>query len=343
LAIKVSSSKLIDSLIADLAGGRAAAREAALARLTLVGPRAVERLATLATSPDAAAASRGAALRALEAISDPRALKPALEILSDRAIDPSIAVAAAAVARVFLTGKQGAAAVDRLSSTALDRARPDSVRVAALRALRDLEPKTIAPLLASLAADPSAAIRAEAAPKQKGARAAAQDPLALVNSAVTQEVADENLDAAAVVRALTEAGDAVPLPDLHRLIERVREREALEPDSRQAEWTAVRAAAHVALANRGSRLALYDLRESLNSGVRLPDEFVAALAMVGDASCLEAIAGAHAKTKHAAWRGQLAHAFRAIVARERLTRRHAVVKRIAQRFARTLEELWPRQ
>ena len=341
MAIKVSSSKLIDSLIADLAGGRAAAREAALARLTLVGPRAVERLATLATSPDAAAASRGAALRALEAISDPRALKPALEILSDRAIDPSIAVAAAAVARVFLTGKQGAAAVDRLTSTAIDRARPESVRVAALRALRDLEPKTIAPLLASLAADPSAAIRAEAAPKQKRARAPAQDPLALVNSAVTQGVADENLDAAAVGRALTEAGDAVPLPDLHRLIERVRE--ALEPDSRQAEWTAVRAAAHVALANRGSRLALYDLRESLNSGVRLPDEFVAALAMVGDASCLEAIASAHAKTKHAAWRGQLAHAFRAIVARERLTRRHAVVKRIARRFARTLEELWPRQ
>ena len=54
--------------------------------------------------------------------------------------------------------------------------------------------------------------------------------------------------------------------------------------------------------------------------------------MVGDTSCLEAIAGAHAKTKHAAWRGQLAHAFRAIVAREHLTRRHAAVKKLEQRW-----------
>jgi len=332
LAIKVSSSKLIDSLIADLAGGRTGAREAAVARLTLVGPRAVERLAALAASADAAVASRSAALRALEGIGDPRALKPAIEILSDRAIDPLIAVAATAVARVFLTSKQGAAAVDRLTSIAIDRACPEAVRVGALRALRDLEPKTIAPLLASLAADPSAAIRAEAAPKKKGARAAAPDPLALLNHAVTQGLADESLDATAIVRALIEAGDSLPLPDLHRLIERVREREALELDTSQGEWTAVRAAAHVALARRGSRLALYDLRESLKSGVPLPDEFVTALAMVDDASCLEAIAGAHAKTKQAAWRGQLAQAFRAIVAREHLTRRHAAVKKLEQRW-----------
>jgi hypothetical protein len=134
----------------------------------------------------------------------------------------------------------------------------------------------------------------------------------------------------------------MPLPDLHRLIERIREREALEPESRQREWTAARAAVHVALANRGSRLALYDLRESLQASVPLPIEFVPALAAVGDASCLEAIAGAHARTKQSAWRNELAGAFQAIVAREKLTRRHAAVKKIAHRSARTLAELWPR-
>jgi len=342
LAIKVSSSKLIESLVAALASDRAAAREAAVARLTLVGPRAVERLTALAASADATAASRGAALRTLEAIGDPRALKPALAILSDRASEPAVAIAAAAVARVFLTGRQGAAALDRLTSTALDRTGPDAVRLAALRALRDLEPKTIAPLLASLASDPSAAIRAEAAPKRKGGTAAPQDPLEVVNSAVTQGFADENIDPAAIVRALTEAGDSVPLPDLHRLIERVREREALEPASHRREWTAARAAAHLALARRGSRLALYDLRESVEAATPLPVEFITALSIVGDASCLEAIAVAHMRTKQAAWRNELAGAFAAIVTRGKLTKRHAAVKKIAQRSARTLEELWPR-
>jgi HEAT repeat protein len=341
LAIKVSSSRLVDGLIADLTGGRAAAREAAVARLTLVGPRAVERLVAVAASADASTPARTAALRALEAIGDPRALQPALDLLSDRGLDPSLAIAATSVVRVFLGGRQGAAAVDRLTSTALDRARPDSVRLAALRALRDLKAKTIAPLLASLAADPSAAIRAEAAPTKTRGRATPADPLALVRSATTLGLQDEQADAAALVRALTGAGESVPLPDLHRLIERIREREALEPGERRGEWAAARAAVHVALAQRGSRLALYDLRESLQGGAPLPPEFIIALSLVGDASCLDAIAGAHAKTRHAAWRGQLADAFRAIVAREKLTRRHAAVKKIAARFAQTLDALWP--
>jgi hypothetical protein len=342
LAIKVSSSKLVDSLIADLAASRSATREAAVARLTLVGPRAVERLAALAASRDAPAAARTAALRALEAIGDARALTPALAILSDRAGDPAIAVAATAVARVLLRGQRGAAAVDRLTSTALDRERPEAVRLAALRALRDLKPATIAPLLASLSADPSAAIRAEAATKKKGRHAAPPDPLALLNGAVSQGVSDEAVDAAALVSALTDAGDAMPLPDLHRLIERIRERESVEPEARQRDWTAARAAVHVALANRGSRLALYDLRESLKVNATLPVEFVTALAAVGDGSCLEAIAGAYAKARHAAWRTELARAFQAIVAREKLTRRHAALKKIAARAPATLDALWPR-
>ena len=55
------------------------------------------------------------------------------------------------------------------------------------------------------------------------------------------------------------------------------------------------------------------------------------LTLVGDASCVESIAGAHAKAKDAWWRHHLADAFYTIVTRERLTSRHAVMKKIAKR------------
>jgi hypothetical protein len=64
----------------------------------------------------------------------------------------------------------------------------------------------------------------------------------------------------------------------------------------------------------------------------LPVEFLAALSMVGDASCLEAIAAAHARASDSWWRDHLADTFQAIVGRERLTRRHAVIKKIEKRW-----------
>jgi hypothetical protein len=54
--------------------------------------------------------------------------------------------------------------------------------------------------------------------------------------------------------------------------------------------------------------------------------------MVGDVSCLEPIAGAHARAKNAWWRDHLANAFRAIAAREKVTRRHAVMKKIEKKW-----------
>jgi hypothetical protein len=136
---------------------------------------------------------------------------------------------------------------------------------------------------------------------------------------------------------------------LLKIIERVRAREADEPAARRAEWTTARAAAHLALAERGSRLALYDLRESLNDTARLPVEFVAALSLVGDAGCLEAIAGAYARSSEAGrarddwWRQHLADAFVTIVRREKMTKRHAVIKKIAKRSANVADELWTHQ
>jgi hypothetical protein len=337
VAIRASSSKQIETLIADLSAGRAVRRDAAVARLTVLGSRAVERLIAL-TRSNADAAARTAAWRVLEAIGDPRALEPALDTLADASTDPAVGGAAAGVARVFLHGAQGAAAVDRLTAVVLDRARPEPLRLAALRALRDLKRSTIAPVLTSLARDPSATIRAEASMggPQKGH--AAPDPVVAVTRAAEQGLPEEP---GALRHAMGQAGEAVSLPLLLRIVERVREREASEPAGLRDEWTVTRAAAHVALAKRGSRLALYDLRESLAAATTpLPVEFLAALSLVGDASCLDAIAAAHARTKNVWWRQHLADVFRTVVAREKLTRRHAVVKRIEKRLPQTLQELW---
>jgi hypothetical protein len=328
VAIRASSSKQTDALIADLSATSSVTRETAVARLTLLGARAVDRLLTVAGA-SASAEARTAAWRALEAIGDNRALAPALDALAAPATDPGVAAAAAGVARVHLRGADGARVVDRLTSVLLDRARPDAARLAALRALRDLDASTIAPLLASLTQDPSAAIRTEAGLSGRAAPRAPEDPAAEIARAAGGTLPD---DPAALRHAVNLAGATAPVAALHKVIDRVREHEGSETAASRDQWRLTRAAAHVALAHRGSRIALYDLRESLEgSKGPLPVEFLAALALIGDASCIEAIASAHAKAKDSWWRHHLADAFYAIVQKEKLTSRHAAMKKAAKR------------
>jgi HEAT repeat protein len=346
VTIRASSSKQIDLLLADLRSPDAVTREAAVARLTVIGSRAVDRLIALAESAGERAAARSAAWRTLEAIGDPRALDPALRALASTNIDAEAGAAASSVARVFVRGPRGAAVVDGLTSVALDRSRPDGLRLAALRALRTLEPATIAPLLASLADDPSAVVRRVRfqADQQRAASALPQErepfrgsPKRDQREGGSRAIADaaeralpDDPDA---LRAAIAHGDDVPLQHLVRIVERVRVREGAEPAARRDRWRKVRGAAHVALAKRGSRLALHDLRESLERRVdTMPVELATALSLIGDASCLEAIAAAHAKTRDPWWRQHLADAFYTIVTREKLTQRHAVMKRIAKKW-----------
>ena len=72
------------------------------------------------------------------------------------------------------------------------------------------------------------------------------------------------------------------------------------------------------LAARGSRLAVYDLKETLTGMTGpLPVGFLAAAAAVGDADCLEPLAHAWLNaTDDAWWRAHLTEAFAAIVKRE---------------------------
>jgi hypothetical protein len=152
----------------------------------------------------------------------------------------------------------------------------------------------------------------------------------------------------AVRRQLSERATTLSLGTLHRWVETIRQREAATQGQRQREWMGARATVHVALAQRGSRLGIYDLREALDAAVEpLPVEFLAAITMIGDASCLEPLAAAYLRTDPADatgsdwWHRHLSEAFQAIVAREGLTRRHALVKKIEKRWPQPLQALWP--
>jgi hypothetical protein len=317
-----SAAGTVAALIADLSSERPVVRETALARLTVIGARAVVHLTTLAGDADAPVASRVAALRALEAIGDPRAIDAAAQALN--AGDKGIGVAAAGLLQRFLKGKRGADVTDALTAKALDRIAPDAVRLAALVALDDVGPAALEPLWTALARDSSASVRAHVAEIRSGQGAGVAGDEALLE------------DPDRLRRELSRNRAAASLPELHSLVERIRTREESARGAQRDAWTRARGAAHVALAKRSSRLGMYDLRESLEkSSQPLPVEFMAALSLVGDATCLEAIAAAYAHApagKDDWWRDHLADAFRAIVTRGKLTARHAVMKKIQKRW-----------
>jgi hypothetical protein len=330
--IRVSATKQIDALLADLATGRAVAREAAIARLTVIGSRAVDRLIALAADRSASSDARTAAWRTLEAIGDARTIDHALTSLTIASDPPDVTAAAAAALRTFVKGARGASVVDALTATALDRGRLDLIRLAALRALRELAPKTLAPIAKSLARDPSAAMRAEAggeagagpqkiAAAERRAMATAGQSAQAIASAAERDLGD---DPAGLRAAIANAGATVAAPMLLRIVERVREREGAEAPARRGAWQLARAAAHQALADRGSRIALYDLRESLEkSNGALPVELFPPLTLIGDASCLAAVAAAHAAATDAWQRRHLSDLFYTIVTRERVSKERA--------------------
>jgi len=331
VAIKVSAAREIDTLIGDLAGPSAVRRDAAVARLTVIGARAVDRLVALAAS-DASASARIAALRALDGIGDVRGLDTALVATHDA--DPGVAITAIALTRAFLFTERSPDVVDHLTAVAVDTARPDRVRVKAIRALKDLDAETIAPLVQSLSSDSHAAVRAEAS----GSAAPGVTP----SAAIERMAADGLPDRADAVRDLiARGGTTAALPALLRVVERVRDREATEPPDHRAAWATARAAAHLALARRESRVALYDLREWLEASISpLPVDAIAALALIGEASCLEPIAASCAQSHDAWWQDRLRDTFHTIAERDGLTRRHAVGKRIEKRWPAVAKTLW---
>jgi HEAT repeat protein len=203
LVIKASSGKAVDALVADLSSESAIKRDAAVARLTVIGQRAVERLIKLTSNSKASAVARVAAFRALEGIGEPRGLQPALAAFAEP--DASVAVAALNAARVFLHSAQGVEALDRFIELALDQRRPVAVRVAAIQALTDLPEVTVRPVLTALKDDPDAEIRNVLQPLPR--RAA-------INTVQRLEAAAEGTlpgDPEALKSAIARSANAVPL------------------------------------------------------------------------------------------------------------------------------------
>jgi hypothetical protein len=312
LVIKSSSAREVDRLVAQLRDGSPVEREAAIARLRVIGARAVDRLVRMIRS-DAGAAARAAALKALEGTDDPRGRAAATEYLD--AEMPAVASAAIAVLRTHLTSD--AAVLDAVTAVALDRTRPKSVRLAALDALSELPRATIQPVLQQVGGDD---------PALSGATL----------SGAPGDGAGGGFDEPSGLREwLAVRGAAAPLSEIHDAIVRIRERERDEPSARhRQEWQAARGEAHLVLARRGSRVALYDLREAFDASTApLPIDFLSAITLIGDASCVEPLARAWAaSTREPWWRGRVAEAGRAIAAQAKLTTRSAVGRRVRTKY-----------
>jgi len=282
-----------DRLIADLQSVEAVRRDAAVARLRVLGARALPHLAKfIASSADASA--RALAIGALDGIADPHAVEISLKALDTSDVETT--VAALGVLRNWVAQETGTRLLETITAIAVDRARDARVRVAAIDALSDLPDDLVGP------------IRAQGPPP---------------------EDTGPPLDDAAAAREWIEAhGRHATLARLHDAIKAFRDAESRAETSRgRAEWARARGAAHRILADRGSRIALYDARETLiGTTGSLPPGFVEAIGRLGDASCLEPLARAWSISRDANWRAQLSDAAQQIVTRAKLGRRNAVVK-----------------
>jgi hypothetical protein len=313
-------------------------RETAIVRLRVIGARALRHILPL-LEVSTPVRTRIAALRALEGCKDAGAVPPILETLRDA--DPDVRVAAIGVARTLLDGSRGSDVLDVLTGLALDNAQPLPVRRAAVGALADLPSRTLRPLVQRLRKDRDPAVRALVEHQQI---VPAADPVATLAEAVRDRLpADPDY----VLSLVAEAGAVTPLTTLHRLVGAIREREQGEArPARRRDWLTVRGAVHQALAARGSRVAAYDLREAIETAESaLPDDFVRAATVIGDAAVLEALAGAFVRARQpdeSGWRAALADAAREIVAREQLTKRHGAVKRLRARYGEAVAGLLPR-
>jgi hypothetical protein len=328
VAIRRSSAPQTAALITDLTGNDAVRREAALARLAIAGARAVDPL--LHALPTASGAAQAAILRALEMIAEPRTLPASIAAL--RSPDTTVALAAVGAVRAQLRSPDPPTAdgsLEALTVVAIDASRSEVVRVAVIDALSDLGSDVLDAIRQRLEGEPAGRVRRAA-----GLDGPAQTDIETAGARLEAAAGGEADDPDVLRRLLLEASDSIALSTLHDLVLVFRRHErAARDETTRARWEAARAAAHVALGARGSRLALFDLRDALNeAGDAALETFVRAAALVGDASCLEPLTAAWRRAAADGLKDHVARAGQSIVAREHLTKRHAVVRRLLTRF-----------
>ena len=327
MSIKPSAAAEIRTLVATLSATDPVKRESAIARLAVIGSRAIDRLLATYTAPATDDGTRVAILRVFDAIADPRAL-PVIRLALTGS--PEVASAAVAASRGLLTGASEETSTEALDLLVAIVANPEAdraLRLAAFDALREMPADVQAGLAEALAADPDPVVRARtASPGDERASAQVEWQEALAGRLGS--------DAVALLAAARLHADDTALGDLHRMIEAMRQRERESAGAVQQNlWRELRGHLHQALARRGSTVALSDLRETFEQAEDVcPQSFIAAVHAIGDASSLEALAAAYARNDDGPWRDGLAAAWTAIVTREKVTARHPTMKRIATRW-----------
>jgi len=328
MPIRPSTAADVSRLLAELASDDLLRRETAVARLTVIGSRAVAGLLAMAGNHRSPLEARVAALGALEALADPRATTTCLALID--AVSDELSAAAIGVLSAIArsSGPRATAAFDRLAALALDRTARVDRRLAALTALDGFPERLLKPLHEALARDPASGLVARVVRRQSGVLV----PLAeLVEG---QLPADPALVSAIVREDATETSTSV----LRKLIDLIRRRERRAPEALQSQWLAVRGLVHQSLAHRNSRIALDDLREAIEQTATMPGPlpvgFLAAASALGDPSFLTPIAAAWVSSAgdDRWWRAHLAETFQAIARREGIPRAHSVIKRILSRW-----------
>lgn len=301
MSIKPSAASEIRALVESLGAADGVKREAAIARLAVIGARAVDRLVVVFDAANSSRTTKAGILRVLEAVGDARATPIARRGLQQGG---DVAVAATGALRPLLTSTSAdvaAESLDLLMTILLDDKVERRVRAAAFEALQDV-PEV----------------------RERIGKALGTPPDARTVDALWQDAIDGRLpDTAGPLREAAQLKAAsAPLSVLQKLVDALRQRG--KSASNPAEWLTLRGALHQALALRGSRVALYDLRESVDGTTTpLPSTFLTALHLIGDESCLAPIANAHKRATDARWRQQLEAASKAIVKREKLGRTRA--------------------
>jgi HEAT repeat protein len=323
---KASETK---ALIAALDDRRPARREAALARLTLLGERSLPYAVEALRSPSPLV--RMGALSMLERAGTNRALPHALPLLADadeavaaraaqvaashldprtvkalrkalRTRGPEVARAAAeALVRLFDLGL--VEALEPLLDALFDEGAVDEVRLVALGVVARLPAEESAPLLTRLAGTTS----------RRMSRAVASH------------------------RGPPPSDHAPSIPALHREIERLSAAGSGQTEPGAA--AAAKADVHLALARLDSRIALYDLREMLEARpVRSAGVLLQAAGLIGDKSLVATLARLAAEEP-----GLLepcAEAFGAIVRRSSLRRTSASMRVVKAAHQPALARLW---
>lgn len=307
----------ITRLIAELSSTDVLRRETAVARLAIAGSRAVQQLVGVARDPGGVPAARVAAFAALEAsAATPSVVAAATAAAGSDPEDVAVAAIDCLARAAHDDGPGSTAAFDQLASIALDSRADVARRLAALAGLDSLPERHVKPVFDTLRADPASRVVARVLRRQAGLTL----PL---DELVERGLPDDPALVAAVVR---EDADDTRLAVLRRLVDAIRAKEQHRGEEARGPWMAVRGQVHQHLAARGSRIALYDLRETLER-LRgpVPVGFLAAAAAIGDLGCLDPIAHAwlRAPGQERWWRDHLAEAFGAIVRREGISRRHA--------------------